>query len=363
MGMPITYFRSSSYNGWDMCPMQYMIEYVLGHRGKSGLAADKGTIVHKVLEIIANAKIAHQGGLTSITETDIGTHTWTVHEDTILDEEQVDEITNVVFEYYKTRTPHKWAPKDYRDVHKWVQKALALNDGEFDPRNKDIVEAEARFDFEIEEPWAYYKLDEVEGFLALKGTIDQVNRVDDTTLEILDWKTGRRLNWATGKEKDYAALCKDPQLRIYHYAAHKMWPEIEQILVTIYFINDGGPFTVCFEPEELKETEKMLQKRFEEIKTNEMPQKKVSWKCSKFCGQGKSTFEGTANKEGGDIKPLIQRQDGHVTKAGQVMSKCEQTDYALRHKGMESVIKNMTADGHEVAFYKAPGEVEEEKKD
>ena len=46
-----------------MCPQQYFCEYVLGWRGKGGLKADKGTIVHKVLEIMCLAKKAEQDGL------------------------------------------------------------------------------------------------------------------------------------------------------------------------------------------------------------------------------------------------------------------------------------------------------------
>ena len=52
----VTYFRSSSYNTHSMCEQQYFLEYVLGYRGPSGQKADKGTIVHKVLEILAVIK-------------------------------------------------------------------------------------------------------------------------------------------------------------------------------------------------------------------------------------------------------------------------------------------------------------------
>ena len=56
MSIPIVYFRSSSFNCHRMCPMQYYMEYGLGWRGLSGKKADKGTIVHKILELAARAK-------------------------------------------------------------------------------------------------------------------------------------------------------------------------------------------------------------------------------------------------------------------------------------------------------------------
>ena len=61
--MIITYFRSSSYNTHSMCEQQYFMEYVLGWRGPSGQKADKGTICHKVLEILAVIKKCQQDEL------------------------------------------------------------------------------------------------------------------------------------------------------------------------------------------------------------------------------------------------------------------------------------------------------------
>ena len=60
--MIVTYFRSSSYNQYSMCPQAYYMTYVLGHQSPSGQAAEKGTIVHKVMECLAQAKLAHQQG-------------------------------------------------------------------------------------------------------------------------------------------------------------------------------------------------------------------------------------------------------------------------------------------------------------
>ena len=55
-----------------MCEQQYFIEYVLGWRGPSGQKADKGTITHKVLEILAIIKKAQQDNLKSVEDDIIG---------------------------------------------------------------------------------------------------------------------------------------------------------------------------------------------------------------------------------------------------------------------------------------------------
>src|SRR5574343_1700495 len=54
--MIISYMRSSSFLNYDFCPQQYYLTYVLGIPRSSAKKADKGTIVHKVMEVLANCK-------------------------------------------------------------------------------------------------------------------------------------------------------------------------------------------------------------------------------------------------------------------------------------------------------------------
>ena len=55
-----------------MCEQQYFIEYVLGWRGPSNQKADKGTIVHKVLEILAFIKQGIQNDKKTIHDDIVG---------------------------------------------------------------------------------------------------------------------------------------------------------------------------------------------------------------------------------------------------------------------------------------------------
>ena len=332
-----------------MCPQQYFCEYVLGWRGKSGIKADKGTIVHKALEIIAFAQKAKQDKKKTFKDDIVGTVRVAKYD--------IDNLIKKVYKYYSEGTPyHNWSDKDLRDCTKWTWKAIELNDGMFDPRNRKIIAAEPHFDFVIDEPWANYEYDlngkKVSGKLAMKGTVDLVTEVEDGVYEIIDWKTGRRLDWATGQEKTFARLQKDPQLRIYHYAATKLYPEAKQIIITIYFINDGGPFTICFPRSEIEKTKKMVQEKFEQIKATRIPRLKRSWKCGKICPQGMSTFEGT------NIHPMVETRHGQVTQYGEYMTKCEQIRYEIQSKGIKKVTEEYTSPGHNVAHYTAPGTIE-----
>jgi len=348
--MIITYFRSSSYNTHSMCEQQYFLEYVLGWRGLSGQKADKGTICHKVLEILAVIKKRQQDEIPIAIDDILG--------DIDVYNYDLEYIIDKVYEYYSEHTPHhKWSPKDHKDCRSWVYKAIEFNDGMFDPRNRNILEPEQHFDFIVEKPWSKYDYNlpdggKLSGHLALKGTIDLVTLVNKDTIEIVDWKTGRRLDWATGQEKTQEKLETDPQLRIYHYAIKHLYPDIRHIIFSIYFINDGGPFTVCFDDKDLQDTENMLRQKFETIKRVKRPALNKSWMCSKLCHFGKTTFENTT------IEPITEYRDGQTCKAGTCMTKCEQVKHDLDLYGIDTTIALYKHPNHTFGQYKAPGSTE-----
>lgn len=319
----------------------------MGWRGSSNKKADKGTICHKVLEALAILKKAEQDKKRFINDDvygRVGRLKFAAR--------SVDSLVEESYHYYTSRlTHHEWLPVDLKDCKLWVKKAISLNGGMFDPRNRTIVEPEPHFDFEIDEPWAEFEFElhgkPIIGKLALKGTIDLITEISPGFYEIIDWKTGRRLDWATGKEKDYEYLMNDPQLRIYHYAVTKLFPDVEHIMVTIYFINDGGPFSMSFSKKDLTRTKEMLKDKFERIKATQIPILNKGWKCQKLCHFGKNKFE----------NPMIETRTGQFTKRGEEMTMCQEVDYMIRAKGIDWVTENYTKPGHQVANYKAPGTV------
>jgi hypothetical protein len=345
----VTYFRSSSYNTHSMCEQQYFLEYVLGYRGPSGQKADKGTIVHKVLEILAVIKKAQQDRINPIDDDVIG--------ELDVNNYSLNTIIEKVYKHYsEANSHHKWSLKDYKDCHSWVYKAIEFNNGMFDPRNRFILQPEQHFDIEIKKPWAEYSYDtpdgKLEGNLGLKGTIDLITLVDDNTIEIVDWKTGRRLDWATGQEKTQEKLEKDPQLRIYHYAISHLYPKIDHIIFSIYFINDGGPFSICFDKSDLKNTEEMLRQKFEIVKNTRKPKLNKSWMCTKLCHFGKTTFENS------HILPQIEYRENQVCNMGSTMTKCEQVRHDMDMHGMKYVVEQYKNKNHSFGKYKAPGSTE-----
>ena len=332
-----------------MCPMQYFIEYNLGHRSPSNKKADKGTICHKVFEILAFIKLNQQQNNRYFEDDIIGPVDITNY--------SLNTIIEQVYNFYTSQfTHHEWTARDFKDCDKWVYKALEYGDGMFDPRNRDIVEPEQHFDIEIKKDWAKYdyhaKEGHLQGNLAIKGTIDLITKVNDDTYEIIDWKTGRRLDWATGQEKTLEKLHKDPQLMLYYYAIHKLYPDIKHVIVSINFINDGGMYSVCFDQSHIYQVEMMLRKKFEDIKNTTDPKLNKSWKCTKLCHFGKNTFEGT------DYLPSVEYRENQITTLGQNMTICEQIKHEIAIKGMDNVIDEYQRPGYNIGQYKAPGSAE-----
>lgn len=274
-----TYLRSSSYNTFTShCEHKYFLEYVLGFDSPTGKAACKGTMAHKVLELLALAKKAKSQGKSSFKD-EFGR---------LSVDFDVEKITSKVFNHYKKQEQHlSFTAEDLRDVSRWVKKARTIHDGLFDPLNRDIIAAEQFFDFEIQEPWAFYdfKIGEnnFKGNLRVRGTIDLITQLDEKTLEIIDWKTGAyRTVFPTKQLKDQKYFETDTQLQIYFWAISQLYPQYENVLITIYYINAGGPFTVMFHKHQIPEILNKLQKTFKNIVNTAIPAKNIGWHC-KIC--------------------------------------------------------------------------------
>lgn len=382
--MIITYFRSSSYNNWDFCQMQYFITYVLGWSSPSGQKAEQGTIVHKVLECLASMKKSIQSDPNCLSIED--EHLGLIHfsEKALLErikltdskvdevnksrrnkqtyispgfiksghervgEKLVEEIFERSFDHYTSKSIHKWQPAHRRDCLNYVWMALDYKKGIFDPRLRDIVDTEPHFDIEIDRPWAKFDYvtptgEEISGNLAIKGTIDLITRVDDGILEIVDWKTGQRLDWANKSrsrdipKKTYEKLCKDPQLMLYYYASKHLYPDEKHIMATMFFVRDGGAFSVCLEDLHMEELENMLEHRYREIRNSVNPKlispNHADMKCKYLCAFAKNKF---ANSD--------------------LDNMCHHVRNEIDEKGIDFVTLQYTKPGHKIGNYEAPGE-------
>lgn len=340
--MIVTYIRSSSYNNYAYCEMQYFITYVLGHQPASGKKAELGTIVHKVMEVLAKLKKEMQDNpnKNKLTIDDDAIGKIDIKKTELFTKSLVDNLIKKSFNFYTGESAHSFTKADTLNCNELVWNTLKYNDGQFDPRNRKIVAAEPHFDLPIEEDWAKYTYEmpdgkTVTGQLAIKGTIDLVTETQEGIIEVIDWKTGKRLDWATGEEKTYEKLCSDPQLLLYNYAISKLFPNYHQTIMSIFFIKDGGPFSMCFDKSDHDKFLNMLKNKYKDIQNNNKPRPisndRSNWKCAKLCHYCKHNWPNS------DKNMCIYIEDH------------------LKQHGMSKTVAECTRDGFDIGFYSAPG--------
>lgn len=64
---------------------------------------------------------------------------------------------------------------------------------------------------------------------SIKGRIDRVDKKNETTLEIVDYKTGRSVPSQADVENNL-------QLAVYYLAAHTLWPTMEHTTLTLHYL-------------------------------------------------------------------------------------------------------------------------------
>jgi hypothetical protein len=340
-----------------------------------------GTVVHKILEILAVIKKEFQDKKTeTVTVMDDCIGEITVCWDdfikpSILTEEEISAINKSrsakstyvdkpflsvgqkrlgreffnsiilrVFGYYTEKLGFNhsgWNRKStIRDIVNWSWMTVERDNGAYDPRLSKIVQPEQKFEIELDQDWAayYYNLPEGElsGNIKLKGTIDLIVDIGDGCYEVVDYKTGARKNWADNTARTRSKLENDIQLNFYNYAMKRLFPDIEHTMITIFFIRDGGPFTLGFTDEDLAATELKLKDTVNEILSCENPIP-MDPKRDTESRSGLCRFCKFAKKEKGG------------------KSYCQMLEEKIDLVGIDKVIFEETEKGHSIGTYSAPG--------
>lgn len=276
--MNIKFLRASSINSYRGCEFQFFMEQILELPSKSGKKALLGTIVHHVLELMAKgSKVGRKFGLIT---------------------DHIKLLDICWNRYVKENPTMELKPADKKFCLKTIEKVLNTS---YDPRNLKVLFTEKQFRIPLTADGFKYEFYNLvngsfeRGNYEIRGTIDLITEVDSDTIEIIDWKTGSRKCWNSGEVKEYDYLqSKDIQLRMYDLATHMIFPQYKNRLLTIHFINDGGPFTVSFDDEQRKETLDIIKKSFDSIKWNQLPSRikdtraDEKWKCKSVCHFGKT---------------------------------------------------------------------------
>ena len=205
----LSYSRISRYID---CPMSFYRRYVRGEKSKPNDALRFGSLVHEVLEDFYKALIARKH---------VGT----------LPKKEALEIFST-----------KWAssgmndPKLFGDGRAIVRNYIASNP-DFDHENILAVEKKFRIalgDFEI------------------LGFIDRIDRVDDSTIRVIDYKTNRLIFFRDEVESDL-------QLSVYQMAVRELFPDFENVELEFHMLRHDARLKTSRTDEQLEDARAFIE--------------------------------------------------------------------------------------------------------
>ncbi len=190
---------------FETCPLAYRFHYIDEVKPQPSLAQRFGSFIHSVLErLVAEAvDTNHQGPLSRERAQALFTQEW--GETELVGVELFDEGLQII-------------------------KRFVGDEGLLD--GSKILGVEKEFRLPV-------------GPFTLLGYIDRVDRIDDDTIEIIDYKTNRQL--FSREELDHSL-----QLSIYCAAARKLWPWAKNIKLTFSMLRHGVRLRTHRTPEQIE---------------------------------------------------------------------------------------------------------------
>lgn len=260
--MKIDKLSASAIKTYGFCEFKYYLTYVAGLEDLSGKAAALGTITHNVLATVARKP---------------GRWDW-------------EKILQAYWDHSVYHNPHLDIRKINRrgisaDYKKCVKALEIVRASACNPESLKVINVENKFRITLnKKKWKTQS----EKQLKLSGIIDLIHEIDDDTIELIDWKTGRRKDWISGKEISITSILNDIQPRIYHLAAVYLYPQYTNINMIFYYILQGGPIIVCLGKEDIPETLDRIHHHFKTMENNNKPTRiKPHFRC-RMCSFSKS---------------------------------------------------------------------------
>jgi len=192
MAFTNTHLSFSRLQRFEQCPLSFRLHYIDQRKSEPGVPLRFGKAIHAVLETLVGEALATRttGPLSSTRAIEL--------------------------------FGPEWAKANLVGLELFVQgvailKQFVRDEGVLDPSTVLATEKEFRL--------------EIGGFSVL-GFIDRVNRIDDETVEIVDYKTNHQL--FTRDEVD-ASL----QMSLYELAARQLWPWAKNVRLTFWMLRHG----------------------------------------------------------------------------------------------------------------------------
>lgn len=215
----------SSLENFKQCPLKYKFSQIDKIKEPKSKEAVFGTYIHKVLKWFYQ-KDPHFPALDALL--DYYKEYWPKKsegfewQDSEEENSYFKEGMRILEEYYKTNIPHQTS----------------------------ILDLETRFEVTIDE-----NPDKQNGKHILTGVIDRIDKLPDGTIEIIDYKTGKRI--ASQRSVD-----SNDQLSLYAIGLKSRWPrtKIEKLTLSLYFLKFNEKIKTQRKEQDLEESkEKVIQ--------------------------------------------------------------------------------------------------------
>lgn len=190
---------------FEQCPLSFKLHYIEKRQAEPGIPLRFGKLMHAVLERLLREVIDDErsGPLSEARALELLREAWAAEGLTGLDlfQEGID-----------------------------ILKTFVRDQGALD--HQDVLAIEREFTLPV-------------GPFSVLGFIDRVDRVDDETVEVIDYKTNHQL--FTRDEVDTSL-----QMSLYHLAAQRLWPWAKKVRLTFHMLRHGLRMTTERSPEQLE---------------------------------------------------------------------------------------------------------------
>ncbi|MDP3941239.1 MAG: ATP-dependent DNA helicase [bacterium] len=224
---PITTISYSQLQTFDVCPLHYKLRYIMKLPTAPSAALSFGTSMHALLRTIY-ALDFHNNPLSP---------------------EKINALIDQSFitDGYESREHINDAKKGAKDLL-----AAFMKENQKEPHLP--AETELSFQFLIDN-------------IKIIGRFDRVDKIDDKTIEIIDYKTGRNA-------PDEKKLKNDLQLTMYALAATEIKNPLfnktpENVILTLYYIEQNKRLTTTRTKEQLETAKKLILEKVKEIQTSD----------------------------------------------------------------------------------------------
>lgn len=250
--MKIKHSSASSVKCWEQCQFKWCLQYNMEPRInlKQTYAADLGTHMHGVFEKIAKGELTKNNWLqwSKATQHKLYDLAKEKYPDCDCIKERVELDCIEIFNFLFKRDP----------IFNPLENPLIK-----------ILDSEKKFEYNIGNE------------VRIKGFMDLVIELDNETLEIVDWKTGK-------SAMSFEKALKDIQVLMYYMAARHLYPQYKYVIITLDYLRHK-PVSLPLDDNCCKRCKRILFTTLRQIRTCKKPQRwqEPIWVCKCFCDRGK----------------------------------------------------------------------------